>query len=254
MVPNSTGGSMKCQYALIFLTLFACSKSPDKTLKINGHFSAYNSVRIKPQVEGTLLSIEFQDGHMVEKGETLFIIDPKPFEINLELAIANRALNISKLQYAAEKTFRYKTLLENKYVSEIDFIHYTSELTTYEALVMKSEAEIRKAKLELENCIICSPIAGRVALHQLDLGNSLQKNDTLLVVDQIDPIYIELTLTEKQYHSLKSPIEVTLLETGETVSVSFIRATENGVFLRATVPNPLHKLAPGESSTVSLRL
>ncbi len=254
MVRNSSGGFMKCQYALILLILFSCSKTPDKVIKANGQFSAYSTVLIKSEIEGRLTSIHFEDGQQVEKGDVLFSIDPKPHEIALELATAARAHNISKLQYAAEKVDRYKTLLENKYVSEIDYIHYKSELTSFEALVMQNEAEIRKAKFDLENCTIYSPITGKASRHHVDEGNILQKNDSLIVITQIDPIYFDFSLTKNQYKSLSPTSEITLTETGEKGVISFIENQGDLIFLRVTFQNPNHKMVLGSFSSVSIRL
>lgn len=210
---------MKFIYVIPFLALFSCGKQEVKstplpkvtvdtaevkkipiTLDVVGHCVALYSAEIKAQVGGTLISLHFQDGQTVNEGDLLFTIDPRPYEAVLEQSVAERMQNVAKLQYSAEKVARYKTLLTNKYVSEVDYIQYVSELTNLEAAVMQNEANIRLANVNLDYCYIKAPFKGVTGKHLIDKGNLITNDgSTLVLLNQVDPLYIDFIIPESDY-------------------------------------------------------
>ncbi len=218
---------------IIGCTLFFYNSQPT----ITGVVTPLNFAEIKPQVGGRVFEVWFEEGQTVQEGDLLFTIDPKPYEAMLEQAVAKRTQTLSRLQYAAEKVSRYESLLASGYVTEADFIHYTSELTSCEAMLMENDAEIRLAKLDLENCYIKAPFTGVV-------GKPLQENSSLATLYQIDPIYIEFVISEKQYAKLGPTPKLELL--GGIVTPKVIPMNPSGkVLLRVEYPNQKRLFWPG---------
>lgn len=165
-----------------------------------GHFVAFNSAEIKAQVEGRLMELHFEEGQFVSEGDPLFTIEPSPYEANLEKAIAERIQMVSQLQYAAEKVARYQTLLPENYVSTLDYIKFKTDMINYEGAVMQKDAEIRLAEINLDYCFIKSPFCGITGKKLIDKGNLITNNgQTMLVIKQIDPIYIDFALPERDF-------------------------------------------------------
>ncbi len=206
--------------ALTLLAMVGCSRKPESkksfTAEVKaeyavpkrvpvqidgiGHFVAFNSAEIKAQVEGRLMELHFNEGQFVGEGEPLFTIDPRPFEAELEKVIAERVQMVSKLQYAAEKVARYQTLLPENYVSTLDYIKYKTDMINYEGAVMQKDAEIRLAEINLDYCYIKSPFNGITGKRLIDKGNLITNNGyTMLVVKQIDPIFIDFSLPERDF-------------------------------------------------------
>lgn len=165
-----------------------------------GHFVAYNSAEIKAQVEGRLMNVHFCEGQHVQEGDLLLTIDPRPYEAQLEKAIAEKTQTAAKLQYAAEKVARFQTLLPENYVSPLEYIKFQSEMQDYEGGVMQKEAEIRLAQINLDYCFIKAPFSGITSKRLVDKGN-LVTNDgsALLTIKQINPILIDFSLPERDF-------------------------------------------------------
>ena len=231
---------MKLQYIAILLLLTCCGSHDKKSIQILGRFSPSKSADIRAEVTGTLLEVHFQDGQTITEGDLLFTIDSKSLEAKLDLAVANRGQNISKLKYAAEKVDRFQTLLSNKYISEIDCVPYITELNQCESAVMQNEAEIRLAKINLEKCRIKAPFQGIVGKHLIDKGNLiLGDNPTLVHLTQIDPIYIDFTLTEKEYAKISTDENIHIYLNNMPIEAKMIITGSSIIQMRAEIPNPL---------------
>ena len=215
---------MKTKFSLlisvILLSLVSCQKEPPKRREFKavvdaeyaveqripvqiegiGHFVAFNSAEIKAQVEGRLMELHFEEGQYVQEGSPLFTIDTKPYEAKLEMAIAERVQQYSKLQYAAEKVARYQTLLPENYVATLDYIKYQTDMTNLEGSVMQKDAEIRLAEINLDYCSINAPFSGITGKRLIDKGNLITNDGkTMLVIKQIDPIFIDFSVPERDF-------------------------------------------------------
>lgn len=256
------------RYLVIALLVISCSKTQEKsvplpkvsvatavtkripvTIDAVGHFVALNSVKIKAQVEGTLVGIHFQDGQEVNEGDLLFTIDPRPYEAKRDQAVAERLQNLAKLQYSAEKVCRYRTLLPDNYVSQLDYIQYVSELANLEATVMKNEADIRLATVNLDYCYIKAPFKGITGLHFFDEGNLIGNDgSTLVIINQIDPIYLDFNIPERDFPKVAGRQNLDVLITYPDKATAKLVLINNQInpdtgmlFLRAQIDNPEHK-------------
>ena len=148
-----------------------------------GTCAAYETVEIKAQVSGQIVSREFKDGAEVKKGDLLFRIDPRPYEAALASAQADRALS--------EANWKRQVELRAKNVTA------TQEWDTAKANVMKAEAAVAAAQVNVDFCGIKSPIDGRAGLRNVDAGNVVSPSSPALVTVQgLNPIYTDFTISE----------------------------------------------------------
>ncbi len=237
-------------------------------LKAVGHCTAYNSAEIKAQIEGLLEEIHYKEGELVSKNDLLVTIDARPFFTTLEKNLAIRAENFAKLKYSAEVVARYQSLLAEDYVSKLEFDGFVKNLAEYEATVMQNDADIRLAKLNVDYCFIRAPFSGIAGKKLVDKGN-LITNDApaLLVVNQINPIYIDFYLPERdfrtimQYKKGSTALTVDILIPDETlckaklILVDNVINTQTGMVpLRAEICNPDSVFWPGQYVEATLIL
>jgi multidrug efflux system membrane fusion protein len=193
---QAAGGAPQHPPAMVTVAEATVSKVPSYLDEI-GKTAAVEYVTIQPQVTGQLQKVHFQDGVDLKKGDVLFTIDPQPFEAALAEAEANVTQQQASQLLAKLEFDRTKKLIETKAVSQQEFDQKQSALAVADAQVKAAEAAVRTAKLNLGYCTITSPIDGRAGQRQVDVGNIVKaNNEALLVVQRLDPIYAEFTITE----------------------------------------------------------
>jgi RND family efflux transporter MFP subunit len=170
-----------------------------------GRFVAVNSVEIRARLSGYLAEIHFQDGQMVRKGDLLFTIDRRPFEIALEQMRANLAQARANLAFTTADLERAKPLLQNKTITEQAFDQRMQAKTVAEASVAAQAAMVNSAELDLnEYSELRSPIDGRIGDRRVAVGNLVSGgtggNTTLLAtVVSVDPIRFEFSFDEASF-------------------------------------------------------
>jgi len=235
-----------------------------------GKNGAFESVTVTPQVAGRITERHFEDGANLQKGQLLFVIDPRPYQAQLDSAQANfaqakAALELAKIQFA-----RDEELVGTKAISKQDYDTKKNTVDVDQAQVEAAQGALETAKLNLEYCFIHSPIEGRAGARLVDIGNVVQANTTsLLLIQRLDPIYADFTITERdlpdvQKQMVRGNLEarVRLPSDGDdgvrTGKVTFLdNAVQIGtgtVNLRATVPNSDHHFWPGQFVNVRLVL
>jgi multidrug efflux system membrane fusion protein len=235
-----------------------------------GKNGAFESVTVTPQVGGRITERHFEDGENLQKGQLLFVIDPRPYQAQLDsaqasLAQAKAALELAKIQFA-----RDQELIGTKAISKQDYDTKKSTVDVDQAQVEAAQAALDTAKLNFEYCFIHSPIEGRAGARLVDIGNVVQANTTsLLLIQRLDPIYADFTITERDLPSVQKQMargnlqaQVRLPSDGEdhtrSGKLTFLdNAVQNGtgtVNLRATIPNSDHHFWPGQFVNVRLVL
>jgi len=235
-----------------------------------GENGAFESVTVTPQVAGRITERHFEDGANLQRGQLLFVIDPRPYQAQLDSAQANlaqakAALELAKIQFA-----RDEELVGTKAISKQDYDTKKNTVDVDQAQVEAAEAALETAKLNLEYCYIHSPIEGRAGARLVDIGNVVQTNTTaLLLIQRLDPIYADFTITERDLPEVQKQMargnldaRVRLPSDGDegvrTGKVTFLdNAVQNAtgtVNLRATIPNPDHHFWPGQFVNVRLVL
>jgi multidrug efflux system membrane fusion protein len=170
-----------------------------------GRFVAVDSVEIRARLSGYLSRIDFQDGQMVNKGDLLFTVDRRPFQIVLDQARANLELAKANLAFAESDLARGQELLRNKTITEQTFEQRTQAKRVAEASVSAQAALVHSAELDFnEFTELRAPVAGRVGDRRVSVGNLVTGgaggNTTLLAtIVSIDPIRFEFTFDEAAF-------------------------------------------------------
>jgi len=239
-------------------------------LQAIGNVEAYTTVSVKSRVDGQIIDVPFREGQEVKKGDILFRIDPRPFEAALKQAEAQVARDIASRDQAASQEKRYLELLEKNFVSKDAYAQYRTNAQTADATSKASQAALENAKLNLEYTVIRSPVDGFVGRALLQVGNMVKANDTisLLVINQVRPVYVSFAIPEQQLATVrelqrKSPLTVEALLPGNekvaaTGRIAFldnaVDQTTGTIKVRALYENNDVALWPGQFVTVRVRL
>lgn len=165
-----------------------------------GRFEAVNRVEIRPRVSGYLEAVHFYDGDIVEEGELLFSIDPRPFKAVLDGAEARAEAARTAQRLATGELARAKRLLDAKAGSQEEYDRRLQAKQAADADVAAARAAVEEAALNLEFTEIKSPIAGRAGRDLVNKGNLVTAQSTLLTtVVSIDPIHFVFTGSESDY-------------------------------------------------------
>jgi multidrug efflux system membrane fusion protein len=215
-------------------------------LRIIGNVQAYSTVTVKSRVAGQIMRVSFREGQDVNKGELLFMIDPRPLEATLKQAEANLERDLAYVRQveanlerdmAQEKNAkadadRYQMLLEKGVVARQQ---YDKVRTDWEALVatvqanraaranaeaavLADSAAVENAKLQLSYCSIHSPMDGRTGSLIVQEGNIVKENDAnLVVINQITPIFVSFSVPEQYLGEIKKYMRAGTLKVEATV-------------------------------------
>tara|TARA_R110000772_G_scaffold267933_1_gene393166 strand:+ start:12900 stop:14075 length:1176 start_codon:yes stop_codon:yes gene_type:complete len=168
-----------------------------------GRFEATNRVEIRARVSGFMESIHFKDGDLVNKGDLLFVIDPRPFEAQLDVAKASLEAAKTRVNLAEREFKRAESLLKRNNISRETFDQRQAELETAKTTVLSAQAQIRIAKLNLEFTQVKAPISGRISDAKVDVGNLVEggsaQSTLLTTLVSIDPILFTFSASEAEF-------------------------------------------------------
>jgi len=234
-----------------------------------GKSVAREVVSIQPQVSGRITAIHFTDGADVQRGDLLFTIDPRPYQARLASAEATLAQAKATLDLARIEFARVEDLVRTRAVSESEYDTKKNAVAVAEAQVEQSQAAVETARLDIEYCSIRSPIDGRAGHRLVDLGNVVATNaGSLLVIQKLDPIYADFTVTENDLTAVQRnmaqgmlKVEVRLPDEPDDARAGELTFLDNAVQdgtgtvkLRATIPNADHRFWPGRFVKIRLVL
>ncbi len=156
------------------------------------------TVTVRAQISGQLLSVAFKEGQMVAKGQLLAQVDPRPYEQALLQAEGTLAHDQALLDNARIDLKRYQTLLSQDSIASQQVDTQKALVRQYEGTIKNDQAAIAAQKLNLIYCRITSPVTGRVGLRQVDAGNYVTAGDTngIVVVTEVTPIDVLFTVPE----------------------------------------------------------
>ncbi|HCT3534781.1 efflux RND transporter periplasmic adaptor subunit [Enterobacter hormaechei] len=234
------------------------------TTELPGRTDAYRVAEVRPQVSGIILHRNFTEGSDVKAGESLYQIDPATYQAAYdnakgELVKAQAAANIAHLTVK-----RYVPLVGTQYVSKQEYDQAVATAQQADASVVAAKAGVESARINLAYTKVTSPINGRIGKSSVTEGALVTNGQStaLATVQQLDPIYVDVTQSSSDFMRLK---QQTSLQKGDTSSVELLM--ENGqpyplkgtlqfsdvtvdestgsITLRALFPNPQHMLLPG---------
>lgn len=239
-------------------------------LRAIGNVEPFTTVAVKARIDGQIVAVHFKEGDEVRKGDTLFEIDRRPLQAQLQQAQANLLKDRALLDHANEQDKRYKDLLEKKFVSPDAYAQIRTNSETAAAQVSADQAAIESARLQLDYCTIRSPITGYAGKIQIQEGNLVKANDTisLVVLNQVVPVNVSFSVPEQSLSAVRKyqadgELQVTaqVPNSGFTPvpgKLSFIDnstdATTGTIKLKAQFPNTDKALWPGQFVDVVLTL
>ncbi|WKW41394.1 multidrug efflux RND transporter periplasmic adaptor subunit AcrA [Kosakonia cowanii] len=238
------------------------------TTELPGRTTAYRIAEVRPQVSGIILKRNFTEGSDVEAGVSLYQIDPATYQAAYDsakgdLAKAQAAANIAQMTLN-----RYKKLLGTKYISQQDYDTAQADAQQANATVIAAKAAVENARINLAYTKVTSPISGRTGTSTVTEGALVQSGQTtaLTTVQQLDPIYVDVTQSSNDFLRLKQEMangslkqdngkaKVELVtndgmkyDQSGTLEFSGVTVdqTTGSITLRAVFPNPDHTLLPG---------
>ena len=242
-----------------------------------GQFQAVEEVEIRSRVSGYLDQIHFNDGQIVEAGDLLFTIDPRPFEIAVSSAQAQLGQAKARLDLAKAQLARAEQLRKNDNVAASVYDERYQEMRAAAASVQVAEAALHDAELNLEYASISAPIGGRIGAHTVSIGNLVNGgsgNDTTVLTTSVslNPIRLIFDISEAELlayqravaegrmsATVEKPIEVQaklMDDAGWSLSgrIDFIdNQVDRGagtIRVRAVFPNPDLRLTPGQFARI----
>ena len=231
-----------------------------------GRFEASKTVDVRPRVSGQVTAIHFTDGAIVQKGQLLFTIDPRPFTAALAEAQASLASAKSDLALAKTDLDRAQRLLTTQAVAQSEVDRLRARQQAAVAAVSGAEARVRARALDVEFTQVRAPIAGRVSDRRVDAGNLVAAGEgtasTLLTtINALDPIYFTFNGSEGLFLKARraqeagdksSAVEIKLQDESDYKWKGKLDFTDNGldphsgtIRGRATLANPNLFLTPG---------
>jgi len=166
-----------------------------------GRLEAVDMVEVRARVSGYLQSVHFKDGTEVNKGDLLFVIDPRPYQAELDRAAAELKQAESRLELAINELARAERLLKSKAISEEEADSRSKAKREAEAAIDSARASVEVAKLNLEYTHIAAPINGRISrklITEGNLVNGMQGQNTMLsTIVSLDPIYCYFDADER---------------------------------------------------------
>lgn len=175
-----------------------------RTSQFNIYFSALGTVTplatvtVRSRVDGQLLRVLYREGDTVKAGQVLAQIDPRSFEVQVAQANGQLAKDRALLANANVDLERYRTLLAQDSIARQQVDTQASLVNQYEASIASDQAQVDAAKLSLSYARITAPIAGRLGLRQVDVGNMVHASDSngIVVITQVQPIDVVYSLPE----------------------------------------------------------
>lgn len=279
-----------CLALVCFLTV-SCSKGPEqkaaqprtaevsvitveqKDVPVSVEYVAQTQssrqVNIQARVSGFLDKRVYQEGAVVKEGDTLFIMDQKPFKVQLEQAEAALAKQKAAMETARANFARVKPLTELNALSKKDYDDALGQMQSYEAAVEQAKAQVEQAKLNLSYTVITTPVTGVSSSAQQAEGTYINPQNSLLTnVAVLSPMYVNFSLSENEQQKFKDQIKKGLLReppdrnylvevilvdgsifpyTGRITFAESSFSAQTGTFLiRATVHNPNGVLRPNQ--------
>jgi RND family efflux transporter MFP subunit len=242
-----------------------------------GQFSAVEAVELRAQVGGILKEIRFTDGQLVHKGELLFVIDTRPYEIKLEQARAALETARSRLTLATTQLERTRRLREIGADSVQSLDQRTSELIVARGAVVTGTQAVKDAALDLEYCRIVAPFSGRMSRHRISTGNLVSGSRTgatastlLSTLVSLNPIYLDFDMSESDFLAYRrihadgaasGEIDFSLADDDQATRRGTLDFIDNAVdrssgtiHARATVQNPDLFLVPGVFAHLTLKV
>ena len=252
-------------------------KEMEEWSDFTGQFEARESVEVRARVSGYLESVNFTDGQIVKKGDLLFVIEPRPFELALETSKAQLAQTEAQVQLAQQQLDRTAQLRKNNYATKETYDERVSQLAIATASRDAALAAVNQAQLNLDYTRVTAPVSGRMGRHEVSVGNLVMGGITgsttlLTTIVSLDPIWLVVNVSEGdgmtykrlvQKGEIKSPRDNAVAVQGQLMdektwplkgAIDFVDnqydRSSGTIRVRASFPNPNLFITPGQFGRV----
>jgi RND family efflux transporter MFP subunit len=234
-----------------------------------GTVTTIASVAIKPRVDTAIVGVHFTDGAHVKQGDVLFTLDSRQIEAEIKRVEAVIAGAEAQLDQAQRDVERYTELVARNATTQVTLNNAKTQVNVSRALADSNKATLENLKVQLGYCTIRAPIAGRIGMAAVKVGNIVRQADAapLATINQISPIYVSFTIPQRSLPDVRAAlagetatVEAVIPGSGARASgqVSMIENTvdpSTGMMtVRATMPNQGEILWPGTLVNIELTL
>lgn len=247
----------------------AASGSMPETLTELGTVTPDATVTVLPELSGYLTAVGYHEGQDVEKGQFLAEIDPRQYQIDLQMEQATLLKDQATLDEARSDLVRYERLQKQKAIAEQEVTDQQFLVQQDEGQVRTDQANIAQYRLDLVYCHITAPVAGRVGLRLVDPGNYVTASSSpgIVVITTIKPTTVEFTVAQNDLGQVierfnsgaKLPVSAYTSDNTREIGTGTLYAISNQmtestgtVTLRATFPNQNEALLPDEFVNVTM--
>jgi multidrug efflux system membrane fusion protein len=168
----------------------------------SGRLEAVDAAEIRPEVGGRITEVLFEDGQTVKAGDVLFVIDPRPYEAAVARAEANLASAKTNAAFAKVDRDRAAALVGSQTLTQREFDQRNNASRVADATIQTAEADLTRARLDLEHAHVVAPISGRVSRPEITVGNLVQAGPgapLLTAIVSNDTIYAGFEVDEQTY-------------------------------------------------------
>jgi RND family efflux transporter MFP subunit len=248
--------------------------------EFTGQFAPVEYVEVRARVNGYLTEIHFTDGQLVNKGDLLFSIDSRPYDIALASARANLALAAASVELANRQLSRAGELRQKDFVAQSTYDERLQQMRAAEATVDAAKAAVRDAELNLEFTRVVAPVTGRISSRQVTVGNLISGGTNggaatlLTTIVSLNPIYVNFDMSESDYLAYRRiaasgqlagarennlPVQIRLVDEKAWTHQGILDFVDNQVDrgagtirVRAVLDNPNLFITPGQFARIRM--
>ena len=230
----------------------------------------YVNAQIQPQVSGYMIKQDYREGSVVESGQVLFEIDPRPFQATLDQAEGQLAQAQAQLALAAINVKRDTPLAQAHAIAQSQLDNEVQQQASQSAAVRTAEANVEQAKLNLGFTRVRSLVTGVAGRAMTQVGNLVSQSTALTTVSQVNPIKVYFSISEQEYLGLSGRVKAggkaDLLNSGNAIPLELtlgngsiypykgrivfvdrqVNSQTGTIQIAGSFPNPQNLLRPGQ--------